>query len=159
MYFLWKRTPYGNIRISYEGLSRFIQRFLTPKLKFCSFALAEGDTASVTLVLTSDDASQESRAESRLISLLEPLGMAASVVWSDLGGSTGAWVEKRAVFFYRNPWVWMMFVSAIALFFIAGAKGLFWTSFWGVLAWFLVKGLTSFLGRPRFLDGKSDERR
>lgn len=158
MYFLWKRTPYGNIRVSYEGLSRFIRRFLAPKLKFCSFALAEGDTASVTLVLTSDDASQESEAESRLISLLEPLGMAASVVWSDLEGATAAWGEKRAVF-YRNPWVWMMVASAIALAFIAGAKGLFWTSFWGVFAWFLVKGLTSFLDRPRPLDGKSNERR
>ncbi len=158
MYFLWKRTPHGSIRVSYNGLADFIRRFLTRKSQFCSFALAEGETAVMTLVLSSRDGSLENKVENRLNAVMKPLGIATSIIWSSRGNPEEEWSEARAAFF-RSPWTWMSLASAVALVFIAGWSGLFWTSFWGTAAWFLVRGATFLLSRRGPLVVPSGERR
>lgn len=158
MYFLWKRTPHGSIRVSYDGMADFIRRFLTRKSQFCSFALAEGETASMILVLSSRDGVLESKVENRLNAVMKPLGIATSIIWSSRGNPKEEWNEIRSSL-YGSPWAWMSLASAIALVFIAGWSGLFWTSFWGTAAWFLVRGATFLFCRRGALVAPSAERR
>lgn len=144
MYFLWKRTPHGSIRVSYDGLADLSRRCLTRKSQFRSVALAEGETAVVTLVLSSRDGSLDSKAESCLNAVMKPLGMLPSIVWSSRGSPEEEWCELRFALLH-SPWAWMSMASAVALVVLAGWDGFFWTSFWGTAAWFLVKGVTSLL--------------
>ena len=102
MYFLWKRTPHGSIRVSYDGMADFIRRFLTRKSQFCSFALKDGETALMTLVLSSKDGVLESRVESRLNAVMKPLGIASSIIWSSQGSPKEEWHEIRSAL-YRSP--------------------------------------------------------
>ena len=143
MYFLWKRTPHGSIRVSYNGLAAFIRRWLTRKSQFCSFALAEGETAEMTLVLSSRDGSLERRLENRLTAAMKSLGIATSIIWSSRGSPEEEWAELRAAL-CRSPWTWMSLASAVALVVLSGWRGLFWTSFWGTAAWFFARGLTAY---------------
>ena len=158
MYFLWKRTPHGSIRVSYDGMADFIRRFLTRKSQFCSFALKDGETALMTLVLSSKDGVLESRVESRLNAVMKPLGIASSIIWSSQGSPKEEWHEIRSAL-YRSPWVWMSLASAAALVFLAGWRGLFWTAFWGTSAWFLTKGMSFLLSRQRAFAVPSADRR
>ena len=146
MYFLWKRTPHGSIRVSGDGLSGFINRALSGK-KCRGLSLVEGENASVTLVLLSDNfAKENSRIEERLTSIVAPLGFRVQIVWAD---STDAeWCEALSSA-YQSPWMWMLVVSMVALGIIAGLKGLFWTLFWGTAAWFTSKGVISFLAKKK----------
>jgi hypothetical protein len=43
----------------------------------------------------------------------------------------------------------MFVVGITAVGIMAGLKGLFWTLFWGAAAWFVSKGLISFLTRRK----------
>ena len=160
MYFLWKRTPHGTVRISCRGVADFIQRFLAARARLCSVALAEGETALVTLVLSSRAASHEPGIERQLSSLMEPMGMVASVIWFNRGSSAAEWTETRLTFdLHRNPWAWMALASSIALVVIAGWSGLFWTAFWGTAAWFSVRGLCFLLQKRRpFPLGRTERR-
>ena len=160
MYFLWKRTPHGSIRVSYDGMAGFIQSFLPRRSQFRSFALAEGETASMTLVLSSRDGGLESTVENRLQVVMKPLGIAPSIIWCSRGSPEEEWSELCSSLFL-NPWAWMLLVSAVALVVIAGWAGFFWTFFWGTAAWFLVKGAVSLVSRfrQRALTVLPDERR
>ena len=151
VYFLWKRTPHGLVRVSCEGLGDFIRRFLAAKARLHSLALAEGENAPVTLVLSSPNESYEARIERRLSSLMEPMGMIISVVWSSRVGARMEWTEARASL-CKSPWTWMALASSAALVVMAGWRKYFWTLFWGTVAWFIVKGLKSlFQGKKLFV--------
>ena len=153
MYFLWKRTPHGMIRISCEGLSDFVRGFLSAQSRLHSLAVAEPPSGEngdrwMTVVLSSRDSTRESWVERRLSSLVRPLGLLASVVWISRGSGSAEWGEAcRAVL--GSPWTWMTLASSVALAVIAGWAAFFWTAFWGTAAWFLVKGLI-LLGRSSF---------
>ncbi|WP_298781337.1 hypothetical protein [uncultured Fretibacterium sp.] len=160
MYFLWKRTPHGTIRMSYDGLFDFVQGFLPARFRLYGLALAAGDDALLTLLMSSSDASRELGLTRSLSALMEPLGMFTSVVWSSRGAPGSDWIETRFTLL-RSPWAWMALASSIALIVVAGWVGFFWTAFWGTAAWFVVRGLTFLLTRrksfllpqPRIQDG------
>jgi hypothetical protein len=149
VYFLWKRTPHGSIRVSCDGLSGFINRVLIEKSRCCGLSLAEGESATVTLVLSSDTPEADIlRVEEHLASIVEPLGFRLQVVWADRGAPEAEWSEALFAA-YQNPWTWMVLAATIALGVMAGLKGLFWTFFWGTAAWFVSKFFIVFLARKR----------
>lgn len=149
MYFLWKRTPHGSIRVSCDGLAGFIDRILTEKSKCRSLSVAEGDNAAVTLVLSSDDcATTGAQAEERISSIVAPLGFCVKIIWVDRGAPAAEWCETLSSC-YQSPWFWMLVVAMLALGIIAGTKGLFWTLFWGTAAWFVSRFTISFLIRKK----------
>lgn len=141
MYYLWKRTPHGSIKISSDGLSGFVDRFLSEKFRCCSLFLAGGESASVTLVLCSDNASLEgTKVEEKISSIVAPLGFGVQIIWVDREGLERKWGE--ALFsLLLNPWSWMLLVTVIVVAITAGLKlkGLFWALFWGTVAWFVSK--------------------
>ncbi|MBQ9564944.1 MAG: hypothetical protein IJU98_05095 [Synergistaceae bacterium] len=145
MYFLWKRTQHGTIRISRDGLFDFVQGFLNKQSRLHSLAVArppveEGEDRWLTVILSSRDPAREPRIERRLSSLVRPLGLLSSVVWISRSGSA-EWRELcRSVL--GSPWTWMSLGSSAALVALAGWSAFFWTAFWGTAAWFLVKGLS-----------------
>ncbi len=149
MYFLWKRTPHGNIRVSCDGLSGFIDRILTEKSRCRGLSVAEGDSASVTLVLSSDDPmATGAQVEERISSIVAPLGFRVKVIWVDRGVPEAEWCEALSSL-YQSPWLWMLAAAMTALGVMAGLKGLFWTLFWGTAAWFVSRFTISFLTRKR----------
>jgi hypothetical protein len=149
MYFLWKRTPHGNIKVSCDGLSGFIDRILTEKSKCRGLSLAEGDSASVTLVLSSEDSvSKGHLIEERISSIIAPLGFCVTVIWVDRGAPEAEWCETL-LSLYQNPWFWMLVVAMLTLGILAGLKGLFWTLFWGTAAWFVSRFIISLAVRKR----------
>lgn len=148
MYFLWKRTPHGSIRVSCDGLSGFIDRILLGTSRCRGLSLAEGENASVTLVLSSDKVNRGSEVEDRLTSIVAPLGFDIQVIWIDRGRAEIEWTETLSAL-YNSPWTWMILVSLIVLAIMAGMKGLFWTLFWGTTAWFLSKLVISFLTKRK----------
>lgn len=167
MYFLWKRTQYGTIRISHDGAADLIQSILAAcsrgtaaKFRMHSLAVAPGDTAELTVVLSSRGGADEPAVERRISSLIEPLGMSASVVWDSPPPRGCGWLERRFTL-YRNPWAWMAVASSVSLAAIAGWSAFFWTSFWGTAAWFAVQGTLRVLhGRPvAFHDKTANENR
>ncbi|MDR1648638.1 MAG: hypothetical protein LBR71_00130 [Synergistaceae bacterium] len=150
MYFLWKRTPHGSIRVSCSGLSCFIERVLSGESTCRSLALAEGETASVTLVLSSKNASAGTGVEEHLASVVAPLGFRVQVIWVDRGTPAAEWHEALSSF-SLSPWAWMLAASVVAITAIAGLKGLFWTLFWGTAAWFVSKVLVVFAFKKKIL--------
>ena len=78
--------------------------------------------------------------EKQASKLMQPLGLNTSIVWFNRGTPGNGWLETRWSFF-SSPWLWMALTSSIALVLDAGWDGLFWTAFWGTLAWFLVRGI------------------
>ena len=111
----------------------------------------------MTLVLSSKDGVFESKVENRLNAVMKPLGIASSVIWSSQGSPEEEWCEIRSAL-YRSPWAWMVLSSAVALVFLAGWRGLFWTAFWGTSAWFLAKGAAFLLSRQRAFVPFADRR-
>ncbi len=192
MYFLWQRTPYGTLRISYSGLYEFLQVFMSSRLKIYSLALRgsknihaensgnaessdidieednennlnnnlnieeskksenHGNDADLIILASSllDSNSNENKnpddAEElfakQALKLMKPLGINTSVVWFNRGTPGNGWLETRWSFF-GSPWLWMALASSVALVLDAGWDGLFWTAFWGTLAWFIVRGI------------------
>lgn len=144
MYFLWKRTPHGSIRVSCDGFSDFINRVLSGKSKCRSLCVAEGETAAMTLVLSSNnnaamdtsESTENKEIEKGLADILSPLGFSSRVVWTDRG-APGADLNENIYSACQSPWTWMLVVALITLKFMAGWKGLFWTLFWGTAAWFV----------------------
>lgn len=148
MYFLWKRTPHGSIRVSCSGLSGFIDGILSGKSRCRSVALAAGESASVTLVLSSDGSSDGLGLEERIASITAPLGFKVHVIWADRGAPETEWRETLSLL-YQSPWTWMLVAAIITLGTITGLKGLFWTLFWSTAAWFVSKFVIGFLIRKK----------
>ena len=149
MYFLWKRTPHGSIRVSCGGLSGFIDRVLPGKSRCCGLTVAEGETASVTLVLSTDSSAPENDGiEEHIASVVTPMGFRTQVIWVDKNISGAEWNEKLPTV-YQSPWTWMVIAGVLALMDMAGLKGIFWTFFWGATAWFVSKFFIFFLTRRK----------
>ncbi|MDR2137105.1 MAG: hypothetical protein LBO68_02335 [Synergistaceae bacterium] len=110
-------------------------------------ALAEGETAAVTLVLSSEEAEKRLQIEERLASFAAPLGFRLQIIWTDRSGEA-EWSEWLSSL-HKNPWVWMLAASAVALLAIAGLKGLFWTLFWGTAAWFSSRFFLAFAAKKK----------
>ena len=150
MYFLWRNTPYGIIRVSCDGLKEFANDAFKSKLKLYSVTLSpaekkeqEQEHADLTIVISEEDLSQETKqqAENHIISILKPMGIKASIVWAD--------PERGIMPVLRSPFTWGIIASCSAVIITAGLDGFFWTVFWGVAAWFGVYGLGLILKRLR----------
>jgi hypothetical protein len=113
-------------------------------------SLAEGDSASVTLVLSSEDSVSKGHLveERRLSAVVAPLGFCVNVIWVDRGRPEAEWCETLSSL-YQTPWFWMTLVAMAALVIIAGPKGFFWTLFWGTAAWFVSRLIISLVIRKR----------
>ena len=149
MYFLWKRTPHGSIRVSCNGFSDFINSVLSGKSRCRSLSVAEGEKAAMTLVLSSNSADEEcSEIEERLAAIITPLGFSVRFIWTDRG-TPGTELYETLSSAYLSPWTWMLVVTLIALKCMAGWKGFFWTIFWGTAAWFVSKVIISAIKRRK----------
>jgi len=137
MYFLWKNTTCGLIKISYEGLFDFITYILRTTFKLYSITLAPSESrADLTVVISDEDISADvkEKVEKHLVEVLDPTGMKASVVW--------ATPERGFMQIIQNPYIWAAVASCSAVIITAGFAGFFWTAFWGTAAWFAIRGLT-----------------
>ena len=140
VYFLWKQTPHGSVKVSHEGLGDFMKRLLSKKCRLRGLSMLGGDEPSVTLVLSSDAAERDERLEQRLSSASAPLGLMVQVIWVDRNAPRAEWRETQASLL-KNPWTWMLAASTITLVVKAGWNGFFWTMFWGTAAWFAARFL------------------
>ena len=144
MYFLWKNTPCGFIKISYEGLFDFVDYVLRTGFRLYSITLAPSTSqADLTVVISDEDISPDikEKVEKHLSEVLDPTGMKASVVW--------ATPERGLMQFIQNPYIWAVVASCSAVIITAGFPGFFWTVFWGAAAWFAVRGLSRLVKKIR----------
>ena len=137
MYFLWKKTSRGPIKISYEGLFDFINYILRTGFRIYGITLKpeNNSRADLTVVISDEDISPEikEKVEKHLSEILDPAGMEASVVWAS---------PERGIFqALQSPYVWAVIASCSAVIVTAGFAGFFWTAFWGASAWFTVRAL------------------
>ncbi|MBQ9904170.1 MAG: hypothetical protein IJM47_05230 [Synergistaceae bacterium] len=138
MYYLWKNTPYGIIRVSCSGLFDFVLDAVKSKLKLYSVALepsGKKEHANLTLVLSEEDLSPEtkSKVEAHISSVLKPMGLRASIVWAS--------PERDIMTVIQSPYAWAGFASCLAVVITAGFEGFFWTLFWGGAVWFVIRGM------------------
>lgn len=136
MYFLWKDSPCGLIKISYEGIFDFVNYILRTGFRLYSITLKpSSNQADLTVVILDEDISPEikEKIEKHLQKVLDPTGMKASIVW--------AMPERSFLQFIQNPYVWAATAACSAVIITAGFAGFFWTAFWGAAAWFAVRGL------------------
>ena len=138
MYFLWKTTRIGIIRISCDGLREFADDVLRSRVRLYSITLSpEGrkGESDVSIVLSEEDLAPEAKktVEEHFPAVFKPMGMKASVVWALPGRNVAALLT--------SPHVWAGIASCLAVLVTAGAAGFFWVMFWGAAAWFVVHGL------------------
>jgi hypothetical protein len=101
------------------------------------------------LVLSSNNAVEECcEIEERLTAIISSLGFSVQIIWTDRG-APGSELCETLSSVYRSPWTWMLIATFIALKFMAGWKGLFWTIFWGTAAWFASKVVISAITRRK----------
>ena len=137
MYFLWRDTPDGLIKISHEGLFDFADYVLRSGFRLYSITLAPREhDADLTVVISDEDLPTDikTQVEEHFEEVLTPTGMKASVVWAS--PERGLWVLAR------SPHAWALMASCVAVIVTAGFEGFFWTAFWGSAAWFAVRGAT-----------------
>lgn len=145
MYFLLRRTPYGIIKISCDGLHDFAREILSSRLRLYSITLlpSQKEQADMTIVISEDDLTPhtKSQVENHISEVLKPLGINAAVVWAS---------SERGIFpVIQSPYTWGIIAACLAVIFTAGLEGFFWTAFWAAAAWFGVMGLGIFARRFR----------
>ena len=137
MYFLWKSTPIGIIRVSCDGLCEFANEAVRSRLRLYSITLSPSDEeyADMSIVISDENVVPEAKkhVEKHFASILRPMGIKASVVWAS--------PEKSVYAVLRSPYVWAGIASCVAVLMTAGSAGFFWVAFWGAAAWFAVHGL------------------
>ncbi|MBQ7544389.1 MAG: hypothetical protein IJT02_05540 [Synergistaceae bacterium] len=146
MYFLWKNTSHGRIRVSSSGLREFADEVLRSKLRLYGITLhpsGRKDDAEMSIVLSEEDVTPETKknVEKNFPAVLKPMGIKASVVW--------AAPERSIAVIARNPYVWAGAAVCTAVLVTAGTAGFFWAAFWGAAAWFGVYGLGLLFRRAR----------
>ena len=146
MYFLWKDTSHGRIRVSSGGLREFADEVLRSKLRLYSITLhpsGRKDDAEMSIVLSEEDVTPETKknVEKNFPAVLKPMGIKASVVW--------AGPENSIAVIARNPFTWAGAAVCTAVLVTAGTEGFFWAAFWGAAAWFAVYGLGLLFRRAR----------
>mgnify|MGYP007101897937 CR=1 FL=1 len=144
MYFLWKDTPFGLIKISHEGLFDFADYILRSRFRLYSITLTPSDSqADLTIVISDETLSSDvkEKVEKHLAEVLDPAGMKASVVWAS--------PERGVMQIIQNPYIWALIASCAAVIVTAGFAGFFWTAFWGAAAWFSIRGLAMLTKKVR----------
>ncbi len=144
MYYLWKNTPYGIIRVSCGGLYDFVNDIFKSRLRLCSVTLSPSgkkECANLTLVFSEDDLPSETKAkvEEHITSVLKPMGLKPSIVWAS--------PERGMTGIFQSPYTWAGIASCTAVVITAGFKGFFWSMFWGLAVWFTIKGMKFIAGR------------
>ncbi|MBQ9390428.1 MAG: hypothetical protein IJR27_03855 [Synergistaceae bacterium] len=144
MYYLWKNTPYGIIRVSCAGLYDFANDIFKSKLRLYSVTLSPSgkkEHADLTLVISEEDLTSETKAkiEEHITSVLKPMGLRTLIVWSS--------PERGIMPLIQSPYAWAGIASCTAMIITAGFKGFFWTAFWGLAVWFTIKGMKFIAGR------------
>ena len=138
MYYLWKNTHYGLIRVSYSGLYDFALSAVKSKLRLYSVTLepsGKKEHANLTLVFSEEDLpiDTKKKIEEHISSVLKPMGLRASIVWAS---------PERGIFdLIQNPYFWTVSASCLAVVITAGFEGFFWTVFWGMSVWFVIRGM------------------
>ncbi|MBQ4468637.1 MAG: hypothetical protein IJU15_00275 [Synergistaceae bacterium] len=146
MYFQWRSTPYGIIRISCEGLYNFADRTIKSKLRLYSVTLSpfalesesktESDSAGLSIVFIDEENLQDQtrdKIKSHYEAVLKPMGIISEVIW--------AAPDKGIAHILQNSWTWAGIAACAAIITTAGFEGFFWTAFWGSAAWFAVRAL------------------
>ncbi len=138
MYYLWRNTPYGIIRVSYSGLYDFVAEAVRSKLRLYSLTLSPAgkkEHADLTLVFSEEDLSPEtkSKVEEHISSVLKPMGMKAAIVWAS--------PERGIMPVVLSPYTWAVIASCVAVVVTAGFAGFFWSAFWGASVWFTARGM------------------
>ena len=138
MYFLWKTTSIGIIRVSGGGLKDFADDAVRSRLRLYSITLSPADKkgdADVSIVFSDEDVAPETRTkvEEHFPAVMKPMGIKASVIWAS--------PERSVLALLGSPYVWAGVVSCCAVMVTAGASGFFWVMFWAATAWFGVSGL------------------
>ena len=138
MYFLWRKTPYGIIRVSCEGLYDFTDEAMNSRIKLYSVTLSPSgrkENADFTVVLSEEDLMPETkkRVEHHFDSVLKPMGLKVSVVWAS--------PERSIASIMQSSYLWAGLASCIAVIMTAGFDGFFWVAFWGAAAWFAVRAI------------------
>lgn len=138
MYFLWKDTPYGIIRVSHGGLQEFVEETVKSRLRLYSITLQTSDRkddADMSIVLSEENIIPETKqkVEQHFTAVFEPMGINASVVWTV--------PDKSIARFMCSPWAWAGAAACVAMLVNAGSEGFFWTAFWAAAGWFSVHGL------------------
>lgn len=138
MYFLWKNTPYGTIRVSCEGLYDFTDSISSSRIRLYSVTLSPSgrkENADFTVVLSEEDILPDTRrkVEKHFDAVLKPMGLKVSVIWAS--------PERGIASIIGNPYLWAGIASCIAVIITAGFAGFFWVAFWGAAGWFIIHGL------------------
>ncbi len=138
MYYTWKTTHYGIIRVSCSGLYDFALEAVRSRLRLYSVTLepsGKKEHANMTLVFSDEDINREtkSQVEEHISSVLKPMGLKASIVWAS--------PERGITAMIQNPYIWAGLASCIAVVVTAGFDGFFWTLFWGGAVWFMIRGM------------------
>ncbi|MBR1657214.1 MAG: hypothetical protein IJ697_01945 [Synergistaceae bacterium] len=138
MYYLWKNTPYGIIRVSCGGLYDFAMEAVRSKLRLYSVTLEPSgrkEHADLTLVFSDEDLPSETKhkIEEHISSVLKPMGIKASIVWASPDNGIAALLQ--------NPYIWAGAASCLTVMITAGSEGFFWTLFWGAAEWFVIRGM------------------
>ncbi|NLL37127.1 MAG: hypothetical protein GX256_06360 [Fretibacterium sp.] len=119
----------------------FLRRGLPARSQVRGVALAEGDEALVTLVLSAEKGAHEEGAADwaeQLASFLLPMGLRLQAVWVE-GDVPDPCATGAGSPLFRSPWFWMGGAAAVALLVNAGTKVFFWTLFWGTAGWFAAR--------------------
>ena len=148
MYFQWKDTPYGMIRVSHGGLKELVQGVVNTKQKLYGLSLrstVQQEDADMSIVLSDENVIPEmkKKMEEHFTALFEPMGIKASVVW--------ATPDKSIVSVVCSPWLWACIGACAAVLVNAGSSGFFWMLFWGAAGWFSMHGLNElaeYIRRP-----------
>ena len=136
MYFLWRNTPYGLIRISYGGFYSFVNDVIKSRLRLYSITLFPSEyDADLTIVISDEDLNSEikQQIEEHFADIMAPMGMKTLIVWAN--------PERSISTIVQSPYTWAALASCSAVIITAGFKGFFWTAFWGTATWFVVHGL------------------
>ena len=136
MYFLWRNTPYGLIRISYDGFYSFVSDVMKSKLRLYSITLSPSEQdANLTIVISDENLKPETKqqVEEHFANIMASMGMKTLVVWAS--------PERGILPVIQSPYTWAAVASCSAVIVTAGGEGFFWTAFWGAATWFIVRWL------------------
>ena len=146
MYYLWRSTPYGIIRVSYSGIYDFVRNAVKSKIRLYSVTLSPAgkkEHADLTIVFSEQYLTIKTKkeVEEHISSVLRPMGIKASIIWAS--------PERGITSLIQSPYTWAAIASCTAVIVTAGFEGFFWSLFWGTSVWFMIRGLKFIAGRFR----------
>lgn len=149
MYFLWKRSQNGCLKLSGEGFRHFVNSTLEGIPRCRSFSILEKNGPCGVLpvgvfvfVNVFRNAEERQKVEERLRAHLAPLGLPADIVWTDEGLASEE-LNRSLLGTLRSPTFWGALFALFTVAIYVGTRGLFWVLFAGTAGWFIAKGLFS----------------